>query len=193
MHSECPAACCKASPVPPWSLADSTTVTDVKSQTQKTSKASGQKWQFLNKLNKSEFSYRHMLTTWHCLHSPATAAANNRYLLPAGPTAANLPQQVWLRRWDSPMLGQTDGWTDTVPFYKPCSTYYVRSTNKWQSARFCSEWLHTLVTVVNFTSVKHTVCIHKKLKVNQSFYFSAVTTCWLDQITSKRTSVKVFS
>jgi len=29
------------------------------------------------------------LTTWHCPQSPAAAAAIDRYLLPAGPTAAN--------------------------------------------------------------------------------------------------------
>ena len=30
---------------------------------------------------------------WHCPHSPAAAAAIDRYLLPAGPTAANLQQR----------------------------------------------------------------------------------------------------
>ena len=36
------------------------------------------------------FGYLRTLTTWHCPHSPAAAAAIHRYLLPAGPTAANL-------------------------------------------------------------------------------------------------------
>ena len=40
------------------------------------------------------FGYLRTLTTWHCSHSPAAAAAIDRYLLPAGPTAANLQQRV---------------------------------------------------------------------------------------------------
>jgi len=48
----------------------------------------------LLKFNKSVFSYLRMLTTWHCPHSPAAAAAIDQYLLPAGPTAANLHQLV---------------------------------------------------------------------------------------------------
>jgi len=35
-----------------------------------------------------------MLTAWHCPHSHAIAAAVDQYLLLAGPTAANLQQQV---------------------------------------------------------------------------------------------------
>jgi len=47
---------------------------------------------------------------WHCPHSPAAAAAIDRYLLPAGLTAAaNLQQQVCCC---GPMLGQTDGQMD---------------------------------------------------------------------------------
>ena len=60
------------------------------------------------KLNKSVFSYLRTLTTRHCSHSPAAAAIIDRYLLPAGPTAANLQQRVCCC---GPMLGQTDGWT----------------------------------------------------------------------------------
>ena len=41
-------------------------------------------------MNKSVFSYLYSLTTWHCPHSPTAAAAIDRYLLPAEPTAANL-------------------------------------------------------------------------------------------------------
>ena len=44
--------------------------------------------------NKSLFSYLRMLTAWHCPHSHAIAAAVDQYLLLAGPTAANLQQQV---------------------------------------------------------------------------------------------------
>ena len=50
-----------------------------------------------NLLNKSAFSFVHMLTTWHCLHSvyDATAAQHRWYqcLLPTGLTAANLQWQ----------------------------------------------------------------------------------------------------
>jgi len=58
--------------------------------------------------HKSVFSYPRTLTTWHCPHSPAAAAASDRYLLPAEPTAANLQQRVCCC---GPMLGQTDGRT----------------------------------------------------------------------------------
>jgi len=65
--------------------------------------------------NKSVFSHVRMLTTWHCPHSPAAAAAID--LLPAGHTAAN-PQQ---RR---PTAG-TDRLTDTVPLHRPCHILHV--------------------------------------------------------------------
>jgi len=58
--------------------------------------------------NKSVFGYLRTLTTWHCPHSPATAAAIDRYLLPNGHTAVHL-QRVCCR---GPMLGQTDRLTD---------------------------------------------------------------------------------
>ena len=59
-----------------------------------------------NNNSESVFSYLRTPTTWHCPHSPAAAAAIDRCLLPAGPTAANLQQRVCCC-W--PMLGQTDG------------------------------------------------------------------------------------
>ena len=34
--------------------------------------------------------YLPRMTTWHCPHLPAAAAAIDRYLLPVEPTAANL-------------------------------------------------------------------------------------------------------
>jgi len=40
------------------------------------------------------FSHLRTLTTWHCPHSPAAAAAVSRYLMPAGPTAANFATVV---------------------------------------------------------------------------------------------------
>ena len=46
---------------------------------------------------KSVFSYLRTLTKWHCPHSPTAAAALDRYLLPAGPTAANLQQRISCR------------------------------------------------------------------------------------------------
>ena len=58
-------------------------------------------------------SYLRTLTTWHCPHSPAAAAAIGPYLPLAGPTAANMQQRVCCC---GPMLGQTDGHR-TVP---PC-------------------------------------------------------------------------
>ena len=56
------------------------------------------------------FSFLRTLTTWHCPHSPTTAAehcaAINLCLLSAGLTAANLQQRVYCC---GPRLGQTDG------------------------------------------------------------------------------------
>ena len=53
-------------------------------------------------------SHPYSLTTWHCRHSPAAATAHDRYLLSAGPTAANLQQRRAAAEWDR----QTDGRTD---------------------------------------------------------------------------------
>jgi len=54
-------------------------------------------------------------------------------------TAANLQQ--WVCCYDGPMLEQRDGQT-TLPFNRPCSTYYAGSTNKPESlghlAMLCS-------------------------------------------------------
>ena len=66
------------------------------------------------------------LTTWHCPHSHAAAAPIDRYLLPAGPSAANLQQRVCCR---GSVLGQTDRRTDTVPLHRPRSAYYAGSAN----------------------------------------------------------------
>jgi len=43
--------------------------------------------------------------------------AIDRYLRLAGPTAANLQQRSAVGEWDTQ--------TDTVPFHRPCSTYYA--------------------------------------------------------------------
>ena len=50
---------------------------------------------------------------WHCPHSPAARrCCTNRLISPA-------------RRfcWRGPLLGQTDGRTDTVPFHRPCCAH----------------------------------------------------------------------
>jgi len=50
----------------------------------------------------------------------AGRAAIDRYLLPAGPTAANPPHAAAAGNWDS-------GWTDTVPLHRPWSAYTSRA------------------------------------------------------------------
>ena len=76
--------------------------------------------------NKSVFSYQCMPTTWQCPHLSAAQRKHvsrkiNQYLLPTGPTAANL---LLLWAWaETEMDGQMDGWTDTVPFHRLCSAY----------------------------------------------------------------------
>jgi len=80
--------------------------------------------------NKCVFSsYLRTLTTWHCPHSPAAAAAIDRYLLPPGPqqqTCNNAFAAVgpcWNR--------QTERRTDTVPFHRPCSAFYAECANEF--------------------------------------------------------------
>jgi len=78
----------------------------------------GHSRQRLSYFTESGFSYPRTPTTWHCPHSPAArrcCTAIDRYLLPAGPTAANLQRRVCCRGF---ML---DRRTDTVPFRRPCS------------------------------------------------------------------------
>jgi len=48
-------------------------------------------------------------------HQAATAAATDRYLLPAGPTAAVCGS------W----MGQTDRQTEARQMHRPCSAYYA--------------------------------------------------------------------
>ena len=45
-----------------------------------------------------------------------SCTAINRYLLLAGPTAANLPHAAAAYKWDR----QTDRWTDIAPFHRLC-------------------------------------------------------------------------
>ena len=61
-------------------------------------------------INQSVFSFLRQLTTWYCSHSPAAdtvwplltanCAAIDRYLLLAGPTAANPLQLHAVAGWD---------------------------------------------------------------------------------------------
>jgi len=78
-------------------------------------------------------SQLHTLKTWHCPHMLLRAvlrrgccccvdrASIDRYLLPAGPTAANPPHAAAAGEWDKR--------TDSVPFYRPCSAHYAGSAN----------------------------------------------------------------
>ena len=72
------------------------------------------------------FSFLRQLTTWHCsqLLLSAGRAATDRYLLPAGPTAANPPHAATaVDRW----VRQTDRQT---PYrYIDPAAYYAGSTN----------------------------------------------------------------
>ena len=54
-------------------------------------------------------SATYMVTSWHCQHSPAAAVAVDRYLLPAGPTAANLQRRFCCCGKCGPILRQTYG------------------------------------------------------------------------------------
>ena len=62
------------------------------------------------------------------LHGACSApAAIDRYLLPAGRSAANSPAaMVAVDRWDR----RTDGRTDARSLHEPYSTYYAGSVNK---------------------------------------------------------------
>ena len=55
-----------------------------------------------------------------CCRCGAGRAAIDRYLLPAGPIAANPPHAAAAGNWDS-------GWTDTVPLHRPWSAYTSRA------------------------------------------------------------------
>ena len=48
----------------------------------------------------SVFSYLRTQKTWHCLSQHDTAAATDRYLPPAWPTAANLLHSAAVSKWD---------------------------------------------------------------------------------------------
>ena len=77
--------------------------------------------------NKSVFSYLRTLTTWHCPHSAAARrCCSNRSIPPR-----------WAHSSKSAAAGLllcahagTDSQTDTLPFHRPCSTYYASTANK---------------------------------------------------------------
>jgi len=74
----------------------------------------------------------------------AGRAAIDRYLLPAGPTAANPPHAAAaVDNW-----GQTDGQTDTVPLHKPC-----RVSNKCMAVRKVATPLRELTCHIGSHSV----------------------------------------
>jgi len=77
-------------------------------------------------IKKSVFSFLRQLTTWQSQHlllcataaadrRPAGSAAIDRYLLAAGPTAANLRQWRAVARRDGWTHGQTNGRTGRTP------------------------------------------------------------------------------
>jgi len=79
------------------------------------------RWRWRGRSQKSVFSFLRQLTTWHyphlllravlrrgcCRRRPAGRAVIDRYLLAAGPTAANSQQRVC-----GGQMGQTNGRTD---------------------------------------------------------------------------------
>jgi len=86
--------------------------------------------------NKSVFSYRRTLTTWHCPHSHA-AAADPR------PCSS---------RSISPARSREPRRTDTVPLHKPCSTYYAGSANKmvWVESEYPRKFYKHLIMYFRF-------------------------------------------
>ena len=68
---------------------------------------------FFTQAYKSVFSYLHVrtLTTRHCPLPHAASAAIGRYVLHAGPTAANPPHAAAASKWDRQSDTHTDGRT----------------------------------------------------------------------------------
>ena len=94
------------------------------------------------------FSYLRTLTTWHCPHSAAARrCCSNRSIPPR-----------WAHSSKSAAAGLllcahagTDSRTDTLPFHRPCSTYYASTANK-KMKRFS---LHVWLQVTGL------VCMHR--------------------------------
>jgi len=90
----------------------------------------------MHEANKSVSGYLRTLTTRHCPHSPAAAAAAIDRDLPTGLTAANLQQRY---RGNSAAAGLlpwahagTDGRRTTYRHHRPCCVYYAGSVNNVQ-------------------------------------------------------------
>jgi len=88
----------------------------------------------------SLFSFLRTLTMWYYPRAPTPSraavrrAAIDRYLLPAGPTAANLQQQ-------------TDGRMDALPFHRLCSACYTGSADIYLFLFICIRpQVHTTTT-----------------------------------------------
>lgn len=75
----------------------------------------------------SVFSYVRMMTKWHC--PLPHAAVINGHLLPTPTPAANPRHDAAVGKWNRDTDGRTDRRMDTIPFQRPCSTYYVGSAN----------------------------------------------------------------
>jgi len=107
-------------------------------------------------INKSVFSNLRMLTTWHCPHSPAAAAAIDRYI-----SCQPGPQQQTCSSyfagvgpcWDR----ETDRRTDTVLFHRPCCAYYAGNANK--GTTILRENRRQICVMVYFNRCYHCCCI----------------------------------
>jgi len=119
-----------------------------------------------NLLNKSAFSFVHMLTTWHCPHSVYdTTAAQHRWyqcFLPTGLTAADLQWQHAAATLDK----QIDRWMPDR--YRPCSAYSAGSADKlkcvslnrkWSELQYKSKWTFNLFTNLLSCYLHKTHCI----------------------------------
>ena len=110
------------------------------------------------------FSNLHMLTTWHCPHSPATCCCcSSQYLLSQHrPTSANLQQWVCCC---GPMLGhrRTDIRTNTVPFHRPRSGYMWAVPTRGAHAFFF------VVSRVVISTCQWELQLYKQLQLNKNY------------------------
>jgi len=91
-------------------------------------------------LRTSYFSVLRPLTTWHCSHLLLSAgrAAIDRYLLAAGPTAANPPQRrASAEWWDRQRDGRTpDSFIDPLRIVCEQCKWQILIINKWKWRAF---------------------------------------------------------
>jgi len=107
--------------------------------------------------NQSVCSFLRTLTTWHCPHSPAAAAAIIA-LLSTGRKAANAPHAAAAGEWNR----QTDGRTDTVPLHRPCSAQYAGNANE------DSQTVPTTDYFLHFKDEQSKMSLTEKTVVNES-------------------------